>query len=157
MKPDPEKIQGITNITPQMYTSLSFLGMLNFMKPYISHHTLQPKELLNKKYFTGMIHMDTAFQELKTLISKAHNTLLLYYQRDLPVIIQADATKHGLGAFLFQNGKPMTFALKSLTDAETLYDSIERQLLAVIQHVRASIHTFIGTASWKKLTTNLWR
>ena len=39
--------------------------------------------------------------------------------RDLSVTVQADAKKHGLGAWLLKNSKPIAFASKSLTDAET--------------------------------------
>ena len=54
IKANPEKIQGITDVQQL----LLFLGMLNFMQPYIlhlSHHTLPLRELLQKiKYFTGL-------------------------------------------------------------------------------------------------------
>ena len=58
-----------------------------------------------------------------------------YYDRNLPVTVQADASLRGLGACLIQHkGKdqPIAFASKSLTDAETRYANIERELLAII-------------------------
>ena len=74
----------------------------------------------------------TTFHELKTLITKAHSSPLQFFQRHLPVTIQADASKHSMSACLLQNGKPIAFALKSLTDANTRYASIERELLTVV-------------------------
>ena len=77
-----------------------------------------------------------SFQQVKTLIAKANTTPLRYYDRNLPVTVQADASLRGLGACLIQqhNGKdqPIVFASKSLTDAETRYANIERELLAIV-------------------------
>ena len=70
------------------------------------------------------------------LISKASTTPLRYYDRNLPVMVQADASLRGLGACLIQkhNGEdqPIAFASKSLTDADTRYANIERELLAIV-------------------------
>ena len=77
-----------------------------------------------------------SFQQIKTLIGKAKNTLLRYYDRNLPVTIQVDASLRGLGVCLIQkhNGEdqPIAFASKSLTDAEIRYANIERELLAIV-------------------------
>ena len=43
-----------------------------------------------------------------------------------------DASLRGLGACLIQDGKPIAFASKSLTGAESRYANIERELLAII-------------------------
>ena len=77
-----------------------------------------------------------SFQQVKTLIAKANTTPLRYYDRNLPVTVQADASLRGLGACLIQQHKgkdqPIAFASKSLTDAETRYANIERELLAIV-------------------------
>ena len=46
--------------------------------------------------------------------------------------VQADASQRGLGACLLQEGKPIAYASKSLTDTETRYANIERELLAIV-------------------------
>ena len=75
-------------------------------------------------------------QQVKTLIAKANTTPLRYYDRNLPITVQADASLRGLGACLIQKHKgkdqPIAFASKSLTDAETRYANIERELLAIV-------------------------
>ena len=48
------------------------------------------------------------------------------------MIVQADASLGGLGTCLIQDGKPIAFASKSLTGAESHYANIERELLAVV-------------------------
>ena len=75
-----------------------------------------------------------SFQQIKTLIAKANNTPLRYYDRNLPVTVQVDALLRGLGACLIQkhNGEdqPIAFASKSLMDAEIRYANRDK----VCQH-----------------------
>ena len=63
-----------------------------------------------------------------------HNTR--YYNRNLPVTVQVDASLRGLGACLTQKYKvedqPIAFASKSLMYVETRYANIERELLAIV-------------------------
>ena len=141
MHPDPKKVQGITEMTaPTDKQQLqSFLGMVNYMGtfiPNLSHHTEPLRAMLKKdSVFHWEDQQTRSFQQVKTLIAKANTTPLRYYDRDLPVTVQADASLRGLGACLMQKheGKdqPIAFASKSLTDAETRYANIERERLAI--------------------------
>ena len=101
-----------------------------------------------------------SFQKVKTLIAKANTTLLRYYDRNLPVTAQADASLRGLGACLIQKHKgedqPIAFTSKSLTDAETRYANIERELLAIVfacQHFSTYLlgRSFIADSDHKPL------
>ena len=127
MHPDPKKVQGITEMTvPTDKQQLqSFLGMVNYMEtfiPKLSHHTEPLRAMLKKdNVFHWEDQQTQSFQQIKTLIAKANNTLLRYYNRNLPVTAQADASLRGLGACLIQKHKgedqPIAFASKSLMDA----------------------------------------
>ena len=62
---------------------------------------------------------------------------LQYFGTAKPVTLQVDASKVGLGAVLIQNyfqgrGKPVAFASKNLTPAETRYANIECKMLPVV-------------------------
>ena len=142
MHPDPKKVQGITEMTaPKDKQQLqSFLGMVNYMGtfiPNLSHHTEPLRAMLKKdNVFHWQDQQTRSFQQVKTLIAKANTKPLRYYDRNLPVTVQADASLRGLGACLTQQHKgkdqPIAFASKSLTDVETRYANIERELLAII-------------------------
>ena len=142
MHPDPKKVQGITEMTaPKDKQQLqSFLGMVNYMGtfiPNLSHHTEPLWAMLKKdNVFDWEDQQTRSFQQVKTLIAKANTTPLRYYNRNLLVTVQADASLRGLGACVIQQHKgkdqPIAFASKSLTDAETRYANIERELLAIV-------------------------
>ena len=142
MHPDPKKVQGITEMTaPTDKQQLqSFLGMVNYMGtfiPHFSHHTEPLRAMLKKDNIFHWEEQQTrSFQEIKALIAKANSTPLRYYDRMKPVTVQADASLRGLGACLIQkhNGEdqPIAFASKSLTDEETRYANIKRELLAIM-------------------------
>ena len=166
MHPDPKKVQGITEMTvPTDKQQLqSFLGMVNYMGtfiPNLSHHTEPLRAMLKKD---NVFHWDDqqtrSFQQVKTLIAKANTAPLRYYDRNLPVTVQADASLRGLGACLIQQHKgkdlPIAFASKSLTDAETRYANIERELLAIVfpcQHFSTYLlgRSFIAESDHKPL------
>ena len=52
--------------------------------------------------------------------------LLVYFDKSVTPTIERDAIVKGLGVFLLQNEKPVAFASKSLTDAETWCACIQR-------------------------------
>ena len=111
MHPDPKKVQGITEMTVPMDKQQlqSFLGMVNYMGtfiPCLSHHTEPLRAMLKKDCIFHWDEQQTrSFHQIKTLIAKANNTPLRYYDRNLPVTVQADASLRGLGARRFSNTK----------------------------------------------------
>ena len=126
-----------------------------------SHITLSHCGAMLKKdnVFHWEDQQTRSFQQVKTLIGKANTTPLRYYDRDLPVTVQADASLRGLGACLIQKheGKeqPIAFASKSLTDVETRYANIERELLAIVFACqRFSTYLFWKELRSRERTTN---
>ena len=143
MHPDPKKVQGITEMTaPTDKQQLqSFLGMVNYMGtfiPNLSHHTEPLRTMLKKD---NVFHWDDqqtrSFQQVKTLITKANTTPLRYYDRNLPVTVQADASLRGarsLSDTETQRKGPADCLCQQEPHrrAETRYANIERELLAIV-------------------------
>ncbi|CAB3999682.1 retrotransposon-like family member retr-1, partial [Paramuricea clavata] len=73
---------------------------------------------------------EESFQKIKEILTAA--PVLVYYDVCKPVTITCDASKSGLGAVLLQDSKPVAYASRALTDAETRYAQIEKELLAVV-------------------------
>ena len=138
MHPCPKKIQGITEMTPPIDKQqlASFIRMVTYMGnfvPHLSHHT-EPLQAMLKQ--DALFHWDemanSSFQKIKDLIAKTAHQPLRYFDQTRPVTVQADASQRGLGACLIQDGQPIAFASKSLTDTETRYANIKRELLAIV-------------------------
>ena len=138
MHPCPKKIQGITEMTPptDKQQLASFIGMVTYMGnfvPHLSHHTEPLRAMLKQEAVFAWDELANAsFQKIKDLIAKSATKPLRYYDQRKPVTVQADASQRGLGACLLQDGQPIAYASKSLTNSETRYANIERELLAIV-------------------------
>ena len=62
---------------------------------------------------------EQAFTRLKQLLAEA--STLVYFDPSKQLVIQCDASKYGLGSALLQDGRPIAYASRALTDAETRY------------------------------------
>ncbi|GFO34955.1 retrovirus-related pol polyprotein from transposon 297-like protein [Plakobranchus ocellatus] len=58
--------------------------------------------------------------------------VLKLYDSKSNVKIQCDASSTGLGACLLQEGRPVAYASQALTECETRYAQIEREMLAIV-------------------------
>ncbi|XP_038867865.1 carnosine synthase 1-like [Salvelinus namaycush] len=72
--------------------------------------------------------------------------ILAYYDPNKELRLQVDASKYGLGAVLLQEGKPIGYASKSLTDCEINYAQIEKELYAIL----------FGYRPWQVVATDLF-
>ena len=99
-----------------------------------------------------------AFQELKQVIREA--SVLAYYDANKGNVIQSDAITKGLEWVLLQDGRPVYYASRSLSDAERRYSNIERELLAACWWVEKLNHYIygknIGLETDHKPLENIW-
>jgi len=69
-------------------------------------------------------------QFLRNQITKA--PIPAYYDPPKNLVLQFDANNNGLGATLLQDRKPLAYKSRSITDAETRYPTLEKELLTII-------------------------
>jgi hypothetical protein len=136
VSPDPDKIRAIVDMpSPTSAQDLHrFLGMATYLSKFVPNFSsvTQPLRPLLKDDVTwawSPMH-EAAFHNLKQLVASA--PVLRYFDPSLPVVIQTDASSKGLGSCLLQDGHPIAFASRALTDAETRYAQIEKELLAIL-------------------------
>lgn len=55
-----------------------------------------------------------------------------YFNVNREVMISVDTSTEGLGAVLLQEGHPLAFGSRSLTECEKRYAQIEKELLAIV-------------------------
>ena len=73
---------------------------------------------------------DTAIAMVKKLICNA--PVLHYFNPTLPVTLQCDASEGGLEYALLQQGQPLAFGARGLTQTERNYAQIEKEMLAIV-------------------------
>ena len=99
--------------------------------PNLAETTAPMRSLLKKdSEFVWDCIQQTAHDKMKLLITSAGT--LAYYDVKEEVTLGVDAFKHGLGAVLMQEGKPVAYASKSLSLAEQDYAQIEKEMYAIV-------------------------
>ena len=163
LKPDPHKVDVIQQWpTPTCVTELqSFLGSVNYLCkfiPYLSDLRQPLQELLKSKneFYWTQVH-DKAFNKLKEAIAK--DVTLQFFNQNLPLYIEVDASKKVIGAVMLQSDKntkntsnvlipnnlrPVAYASKILTSCESNYSNIEREFLGVLFSVLHFKHFTYG-------------
>ena len=146
IQPDPDKVSVLKTMTPPTNKQelQAFLGLATYMGtfiPSLSTLTSPLRELVKDRsvFDWSPAHQET-FDKVKNAISA--ETTLGYYDPTKEIILQADASTAGLGATLLQDQKPIAFASKTLTDTESRYANIERELLAVVYGCER-FHTYL--------------
>ena len=86
---------------------------------------------------------------------------MTYFDKDKDHIIQTDASKTGLGAVLLQEGQPVVYASRALTDTEHRYSNIEREVLGVVFGLERLQHYIFGKSITVKTDhqplTSIWK
>ena len=80
--------------------------------------------------FLRQPHHQPAVDKVTEAISSTNS--LQYFDGTKPVTIQVDASSRGLGATLFQDKGPIEYRSKLLTETESRYSNIEREMLPVV-------------------------
>ena len=86
---------------------------------------------------------------------------MTYFDKDKDHIIQTDASKTGLSAVLLQEGQPVVYASRALTEIEKRYSNIERELLGVVFGLKRLHHYTFGclimVETDHQLLTSIWK
>lgn len=119
VKPDADRVKALVSLeSPKNVKELQrILGMLNYLRRFIGNFaekTSPIRELLKKDiHFQWLPKHEGVLNELKDILSK--EPVLGNFDRKKEVTIQCDASQHGLGCTLMQEGRPIHYASRSLT------------------------------------------
>lgn len=139
-------VEAIINMPiPENKTALlRFLGMVKFVGRFIPNLSKITSPLRNLTREDVQWHWNenhsTAITELKHLLTSA--PILIFFNPEKAIVIETDASKDGLGTCLLQEGHPVAFASRSLTNTEKKYAQIEKETLAILFAVQ-KFHLFI--------------
>ena len=146
LKPDPSKVAAVRAMpTPKNKDDVKrFLGFVTYLAkfiPNLSELDAPLRELLKiDAVFDWQPAQEEAFVKLKEQC--CGQPVLKYFDVKKPVEIQCDASQHGLGAVLIQDGQPTAYSSRSLTDVEGRYAQIEKEMLSIV-HACKKFHPYI--------------
>ena len=161
IKPQPKKVEAIHNMAPPKKRKdvRRFLGIVNYYKDMLEKRSdiLAPLSKLTSKNvpFVWGNKEQKAFERIKMVMSK--HTLLTYPDFTKAFEIYTDASDTQLGAVITQNGKPIAYYSRKLSDAQTRYTTTERELLAIVETLKEYRNILLGQklmilTAHKKLT-----
>lgn len=136
MEIDPERIRALMELkAPNSVKELQrILGMLNYVRPFIPNMSDIEKPLQELRKQDSMWQWlpchEAALNELKNMVCQA--PCLRSFDPALPITLQCDASQSGLGACLLQEGQPVAFASRKMTESESNWAQIEKELLSIL-------------------------
>ncbi|XP_030286082.1 uncharacterized protein K02A2.6-like [Sparus aurata] len=145
LHPTEEKVKAIVNApSPTNITELrSFLGLLNYYGRFMQNLSMQLRplhELLKREcVWEWTSECEAAFKSAKQQLLQS--TLVVHYDTRKPLKLACDASPYGVGAVIshvMENGeeKPIAFASRTLSEAESKYAQIEKEALSIIFGVK---------------------
>jgi hypothetical protein len=145
---DPSKIIDVLSWrTPQNVSDIrSFLGLAGYYRRFIEGFSKISKpmmELLVKgNTFEWTSRHETSFQELKKKLTTT--PVLTMPDMEKPFSIYCDASNHGLGCVLMQDGHIVAYASRQLRKHEEKYPTHDLKLAAVVHALKIWRHYIIG-------------
>jgi hypothetical protein len=155
VRPDPKKVQAIRDAAkPENASEVrSFLGMAQYSARFIDNFATlaEPLRALTKQNtpWSWSEKEDAAFSAIKQALSD--KTTLAYFDPKKATVIHVDASPVGVAGILSQDGLPIAYASRALTDVEQRYSQTEREALAVVWACE-HFHVFVMGASFSVVT-----
>ena len=127
---------------PQVGKQLkSFIGFCNYFRDHVENFSakMQPLNELLRDYdkrrrLVWSEESRQAFEDVKKAVHECPT--LFFMDVTLPVFMHTDASKYGIGAYLFQidkdgNEKPIAFISKTLTDTQRRWHTPQKEAYAI--------------------------
>ena len=141
LHPTVDKTKAILQApAPKCTTELrAFLGLINYYGKFFPNLSmvLTPlhKLLRNNTRWSWKTEQSRAFEDAKNLLRSPR--VLVHYDSSRPLVLSCDASPYGVGAVLSHvmednTERPIAFALRTLSKAETNYAHLEKEALAII-------------------------
>ena len=156
--PSPSRVEAIASArAPQDASEVqSFVGLINYYRKFIPNLAtiLEPIDALKKcKEFEWTPQCQRAFQEVKKILTSG--AVLVYFDPQKDVTLAVDASPYGIGAVIShatpEGDKPIAYASRKLTKAETNYSQLEKEALAIVYGVRI-FHQYLCGKKFTLLT-----
>ena len=154
---DPKKTQAIRD-WPRV-TNLKqlrgFLGLTGYYRRFIENYAKVAIPL------TTLLKKETIFkwgapqEEAKQALINALTTapVLAAYDSSKPIVVCTDASDHAIGAVLSQEGRPVVYLSKTLSETEKKWSIYEKELFAVVYAFKQWDH-YLALKKFDLITDN---
>ena len=152
---DPAKVSVVKDwpVPRSRHDMQKFLGLTNYFRKFILGYAklVEPLQQLTKqdRHYAWTEEWYAALTGVKNALCCAPVLALPNLQRPYEVI--CDASGVGLGAVLIQDGRPIAFWAKRLSEAEQNYAVGEQEMLAVV-HALELWHCYLHGQDFKVVT-----
>ena len=136
LQPDGEKIAAIKQMPrpKDKAETKRLLGMVTYLAKFLPKlgEVTQPLREITKQdhEFIWANQHETALEKIKEMLTNA--PCLKYFDVTQEVTLETDASDYGLGAVITQEGKPVAYASRRLTETERRYSQLEKECLGLV-------------------------
>jgi hypothetical protein len=135
---DPKKIQALQDWPhPRIIKILCvFLGLTSYYRKFVQNYGKIGAPLttfLKNNSFTWTLAADHAFQELKEAMCTTPVLDLPDFTKNF--VLKCDASGRGIGAVLIQEGRPLDFTNKQLSERHLGQSIYEKEMLVILHAV----------------------
>jgi len=159
LKMDDHKVKAIVDWEPPKSVPAfrSFLGLASYYRKFIKNFAKIATPLTNLLKKSAVTYewveaCDEAFETLKGILVKAPVLELLGFDKDFE--IHSDASDFAIGGVLVQEGRPVAFESKKLSEMERRWPTHEKEMWAVIHCFKTWGH-YIGSKDVVVWTDNV--
>jgi hypothetical protein len=113
-----------------------FLGLMGYYRKFVQNYgklTAPLAGLLKKHSFTWTLAIDQYFLTLKEAMCMTHVLALPYFTNTF--FMECDASEKGIGEVLMQDGRPLAFTSKQLSQTHLVQSIYENEMLSILHDV----------------------
>ena len=136
---DPAKVQAVREwpLPRSARAVRGFLGLAGYYRKFVHHYgsiAAPLTALLKKDGFAWSEDAAAAFVALKEAVTSAPVLAMPDFSKEF--IVECDASSHGFGAVLVQDGHPVAFFSRPVAPRHRALAAYERELIGLVQAVR---------------------
>ena len=132
--PDPRKVKAVQDMPKPTSGVRRLCGCVQYLARFLLNlaDDLKPLRKLtcDDVPWNWDEECDQALAKVKEKVTST--SILTFYDPAKELTIHVDSSKDGIGAALLQDGKPIEFASRTMTNTEGRYAQIEKECLAVV-------------------------
>ena len=144
IRPDPERFEALIALPApcDMKAQQRIVGMFSYYSQWFSRFSDKIHPLVVNKTFPLSEKVLCSYESMKAELIQAS---LFSIDRDIPLVIETDASDIAISATLNQSGRPVAFFSRTLSPSERNHSAVEKETYAIIEAIRKWRHYLLGS------------